>query len=264
MDLKPLIVSQDHYIIPLLEPPVVRRRPLMETASQILRAGLFSMILFAGGFFTLNAASYSEIIQASLLTADETSQAALNQHVEPVEEQPKIQKLLVVERTAIAQKAQIPELNLAITPPDNRIIIPKIDKNIPLIDSDPQKLMNADWKSLEKTFQKDLENGVIHYPGTANPGEEGNVFITGHSSYYPWAPGSFKSVFARLKDVEMGDDIIVYYNQEKHHYVVREKKEVKNNDVSVLEQGKGKFLTLMTCSPVGTNIKRLVVIAEEI
>ena len=251
-------MSQGYYIIPALESPVVRRRPLLETASQLLRAGLFSVILFAGGFFTINAASYSEIIQASLLTADE------NQHVEPVEEQPKIQKLLVVERTATAQKAQIPELNLAITPPDNRIIIPRIDKNIPLIDSDPKKLMNADWKSLEKTFQEDLENGVIHYPGTANPGEEGNVFITGHSSYYPWAPGNFKSVFARLKDVEVGDDIIVYYNQEKHHYIVREKKEVKNNDVSVLEQGEGKFLTLMTCSPVGTNIKRLVVIAEEV
>jgi len=222
-------------------------------------------MIFAIGFLTINAQSYSQILQADLLeVTGKTTESSLEQFVEQPNAEPAPQKLLVVERTLDAQKAQIPQLNLSVTPPDNRLIIPKINKNIPLIDSDPQKLMNANWQSLEKTFQEDLKNGVIHYPGTANPGEVGNVFITGHSSYYPWDSGRYKSVFARLKDVEVGDDIIVYYNQEKHHYIVREKKEVKADDVSVLNQGDGKYLTLMTCTPVGTNIKRLVVIAEEV
>jgi len=258
-------VPANHYIIPALEPSVPQVRPILDATKRFLSAGLFSVMIFAIGFLTINAQSYSQILQADLLeVTGKTTESSLEQFVEQPNAEPAPQKLLVVERTLDAQKAQIPQLNLSVTPPDNRLIIPKINKNIPLIDSDPQKLMNANWQSLEKTFQEDLKNGVIHYPGTANPGEVGNVFITGHSSYYPWDSGRYKSVFARLKDVEVGDDIIVYYNQEKHHYIVREKKEVKADDVSVLNQGDGKYLTLMTCTPVGTNIKRLVVIAEEV
>lgn len=234
-------------------------------ARQLGRAVLFSLLIFATGFFTLNAESYGQIFKASILEArGQVQETPLAQLAEDHKAEP-VQKLLVVERTPTSQKAQIPELTLAVTPPDNRLILPKIGKNIPLIDSDPERLIGADWKSLEKTFQDDLQNGVIRYPGTAVPGKEGNVFITGHSSYYPWAPGDYKSVFARLKDLEVGDDIIVYYNQKKHHYIVREKKEVKADDVSVLAQEPGRrLLTLMTCSPVGTNIRRLVVVAEEI
>ena len=254
-----------YYFIPALEPPVTRTWSLPDTAHRLMRAGLFSLLIFTVGFLTINAASYTQILRASVLDiTGKTQESPLKQLVDHTEAAPAPQKLLVVERTPSAQKSQIPALNLAVTPPDNRLVIPKINKDIPLIDPNPQTLMNADWKSLEKTFQEDLQNGVIHYPGTADPGEKGNVFITGHSSYYPWAPGRYKSVFARLKDVEVGDDIIVYYNQEKHHYIVREKKEVKADDISILNQGDGKRLTLMTCSPVGTNIKRLVVIAEEV
>ena len=116
---------------------------------------------------------------------------------------------------------------------------------------------------MEQTFQNDLKEGVVHYPGTANPGEPGNVFITGHSSYYLWDTGRYKDVFARLNQLKPGDDIVLYYNQKKYHYVVRERKEVQNDDISVLDQGTEKILTLMTCSPVGTNFRRLVVVATE-
>jgi sortase (surface protein transpeptidase) len=33
---------------------------------------------------------------------------------------------------------------------------------------------------------KELQNGVIRYPGSAKPGDEGNSFIFGHSSNFPW------------------------------------------------------------------------------
>jgi LPXTG-site transpeptidase (sortase) family protein len=265
----------NHFVIPALE----KKQKAKQKASRptklsmmggammsAVQAAAFSLMIFGLGFFSLNASSYKEIIQASLIDASGVEQEhELEQFVEEEVVAEPEQKLLVVERTPTAQKSQIPDLNLAITPPDNRLIIPKIDKNIPLIDSDPNELAGADWRSLEKTFQKDLQDGVIHYPGTANPGEAGNVFITGHSSYYPWDPGRYKSVFARLKDLEVSDDVVIYHNQEKFQYRIIEKKEVQNDDISVLQQNRdGKFLTLMTCSPVGTNFKRLVIVAEQI
>jgi hypothetical protein len=33
---------------------------------------------------------------------------------------------------------------------------------------------------------KELENGIIRYPGSAKPGENGTSFIFGHSSNFPW------------------------------------------------------------------------------
>ncbi len=229
--------------------------------TDLLRTAAFSIFLFAIGFLAINAQAYSTLLQDSILEwRGVAPQSELTQYVAPA---PKpAPKLLKIERTPTAQKSQIPPLNLSVTPPDNRLIIPKIDKNIPILESDPQKLVGADWTSLQKTFQEDLQNGVIHYPGTAKPGQMGNAFITGHSSYYPWDPGRYKTVFARLGKLEVGDDIVVYYDQKKYYYKVREKKEVKSDDVSVLAQSSEKLITLMTCSPVGTNIKRLVVVGE--
>jgi|GEM_PF-1008237 LPXTG-site transpeptidase (sortase) family protein len=235
---------------------------IKQTTTHLVRVGTFSSLIFAIGFLAINADAYSDIMMA-WATQDLETVTQLETHVEK-EEIPE-QDLLAVERTPEAQKVAIPELNLDLTPPDNRLIIPKIEKNIPLISSNPTDLIGADWQSLEKTFQEDLKEGVVHYPGTAEPGELGNVFITGHSSYYVWDPGRYKDVFARLNQLEVGDDIVIYYEQEKHHYRVREMREVKNDDISVMAQPQNeKILTLMTCSPVGTRFKRLVVIAEEI
>jgi len=100
---------------------------------------------------------------------------------------------------------------------------------------------------------------VVHYPGTASPGQVGNVFITGHSSYYPWDPGKFKDVFAVLGQLEVGDEYFVYFGQQKFTYKVREKYEVSPDNVNVLQQPHDKKVsTLMTCTPVGTTLRRLI------
>src|SRR5438552_3712454 len=44
-------------------------------------------------------------------------------------------------------------------------------------------------KTDENEFQNFLQNGVVHYPGTALPGQPGNVYIFGHSSDYIWSKG---------------------------------------------------------------------------
>jgi len=106
---------------------------------------------------------------------------------------------------------------------------------------------------------------VVHYPGTANPGQAGNFFVTGHSSYYPWSPGHYKTVFARLGELSEGDEIWIYYNGDKHRYIIRTKKEVVPSDISVLNQPSDQRLTtLMTCTPVGTTLRRLIIVAEEV
>ncbi len=156
-----------------------------------------------------------------------------------------------------------PQLNVDfdVTPYENRIIVPKIGKNVPLVDVEPGS--GFDFDHMENIFMKELEKGIVRYPGTARPGQNGNAFIFGHSSNYPWIKGEYNQVFTLLDKVEFGDEIIVYYNQKKFTYVVREKKIVKPGDVKVLNRDETKKeLSLMTCWPIGTTLKRMIVFAE--
>ena len=154
---------------------------------------------------------------------------------------------------------------MPIAPTDDRIIIPKLGKSVPLIDMSTEHIEGENWADLEKQIQDGLRNGVVHYPGTAKPGQYGNVFMTGHSSYYPWDSGQFKDVFALLGQLVPGDEFIVYNNQIKYTYRIYDKLEVQPDNVDVLEQPKDrKIATLMTCTPVGTALRRLIIKAEEI
>ena len=155
-----------------------------------------------------------------------------------------------------------PPLSLEVYPTDMRIIIPRINQNVPVIGVKNDNLVARKWEDLEADIQNSLKNGVVHYPGTALPGDNGNVVLTGHSSYYAWDPGRFKDVFALLHDVKMDDKIVIYFSQKKFIYQVSGIKVVYPKDVDVLGPLDHEQLTLITCTPIGTNLKRLIVTAK--
>jgi len=87
----------------------------------------------------------------------------------------------------------------------------------------------------------------------------GNFFLTGHSSYYAWDNGRYKDVFALLHEVEAGDEAIIYWEGKKYTYILEQSKIIPPTEVSVLKQPDDKsIITLMTCTPVGTNKNRLI------
>ncbi len=136
---------------------------------------------------------------------------------------------------------------------NDTLYIPALDISAPI-----QYVQTTD----ENELQQKLRDGVGHYPDTAMPGEEGNVFIFGHSSYYWWDWFQYANIFANLEKINIGDKILVYYQNKLFIYEVKQTKVVEASDMSVLEQGNGKELTLMTCTPIGTNLKRFIVVAE--
>lgn len=142
-----------------------------------------------------------------------------------------------------------------VIPSTNTIVIPKISVNAPVI-----FLNTRD----EKTIEANLTNGVVHYQGTANPGEVGNSFITGHSSNFWWIHGQYNYVFVNLDKLVVGDQVVIYYNGKKFVYQVRGSKVVPPTDTSVLAPTDTPTLTLMTCTPPGTNWKRLIVTLDQI
>lgn len=171
------------------------------------------------------------------------------------------QEALTIRGIKKQQDKQDIKLNIEITPYENRVIIPKIWKNIPLLDVKDQVV--KDSKELNDIFMKELSDGIVRYPSSAKPWEEGNSFIFGHSSNFPWMEWNYNDVFSTLDNVVFDDEIIVYYGQEKYKYKIREKTVIKPGDVSILKRDKGKKeITLMTCWPIGTTLNRLIVIGE--
>ena len=139
-------------------------------------------------------------------------------------------------------------LYLSFAPPEALLRIPKVGIEVPV---------------LEGTSDATLNRGVGHIPGTALPGQTGNLAITGHRDGF----------FRPLKDVVPGDIIEVQRPgqpgqtsnpaaQQTDRYVVRNTKIVSPADTSVLNNTADSTLTLVTCYPfyfVGAAPQRFIV-----
>lgn len=136
------------------------------------------------------------------------------------------------------------------------ITIPKINVSAPVIFDEPS------YKEFK--VQQALQRGVLHYGTTANPGQNGNAVLFGHSSGQLWAPGNYKFIFTLLDKMERGDIFIVDYQGTRYIYKVTEKKVVDPTDLRVLDQTDMPTMSLVTCTPVGTSKYRLVVHADQI
>jgi len=137
---------------------------------------------------------------------------------------------------------------------NNEIYIPSVNLRAPI---------NWDGEISEDKLQENLKTGVAHIEGTSRPGEQGNVFITGHSSYFPWASGDYKSIFATLPKVKLDDNIYIIRGGTLFSYRVKEVFEVTPDKVEVMAQTDSNILTLSTCVPIGTATRRLIVVAEQ-
>ncbi|HSX18679.1 MAG TPA: sortase [Candidatus Saccharimonadales bacterium] len=149
-------------------------------------------------------------------------------------------------------------INQEIKPIDENfgIIIPKIGANAKVI-------ANVDPND-ESKYQNALTMGVAHAKGTALPDvPEGNTFLFSHSSVNFWEATRYNSIFYLLSKLETGDEIQLFYKGQKYTYKVTDKKVVSPSEVSYLQSnGNKKTLTLMTCTPAGTTINRLIITAE--
>lgn len=108
-----------------------------------------------------------------------------------------------------------------------------------------------------------LPDGVVHVRGTARPGQIGTSFIVGHSAGYWWQRGDYNQVFALLDKLEVGDQLFVNVDGNQSVFAVTGRRIIHPSQIDVLTQSTDEsLLTLMTCTPVGTTLNRLLVEAR--
>lgn len=110
---------------------------------------------------------------------------------------------------------------------------------------------------------EDLSKSLIHFTGP-NPGINGNTVIFGHSTLlWFYNPRDYKSIFSKLPNLNLGDIIYINFDNITFMYKVYEMFITSPNDLSVLsQQNNESVITLVTCVPPGTYLKRFIVKAR--
>ncbi|ANB59434.1 class D sortase [Anoxybacteroides amylolyticum] len=107
----------------------------------------------------------------------------------------------------------------------------------------------------EGTTETELKKGVGHELNSALPGEAGNVVLSGHRD----------TVFRKLGQVRVGDELVVETAAGRFGYVVKKVRIVSENDRTVLVDKPRPTLTVTTCYPfqfIGDAKQRYVLVAH--
>ena len=152
-----------------------------------------------------------------------------------------------------------PSISTAVDPASTSLVIPKINVEAP-VDYNAKPDYDSQMAS--------MKNGLAWFGiagASSKPGQVGNTPIAGHSSNDVLESGSYKFIFAQLDKLQAGDTVYANYQGTRYTYVVTKKEVVLPTEVSRLVYATDKpMLTLITCTPLGTAQKRLLVSAEQI
>jgi sortase A len=114
---------------------------------------------------------------------------------------------------------------------------------IPAINVDAPVVLGDGWEQLKL--------GVAQHAGTPNPGENGNLVLSGHNDV-------FGEVFRYLERLMPGDVVIVFTFQRQYTYVITGTQIVQPTQVEVMDPTLNPTLTLISCHPYLVDNHRIV------
>jgi len=131
------------------------------------------------------------------------------------------------------------------------ISIPKIGIEAPLVFPESQD---------NEILTEALNSGVVYYPLSAEPGQDGQTILLGHSAPAGWPKIRYDWVFSDLNKLETNDEVYVFYRNCQYNFKVSAKlflergEEIPENDPEL-----GPTLLLISCWPPGKDIRRIAV-----
>ena len=147
-------------------------------------------------------------------------------------------------------------------PPVNRLIVPSLGLDVPIVITE-----NKDAKDFTKAdFNEELDQWIVKYPTTPAPGEEGNTLLFGHTSYVVRKDNPYGTIFKDLPKLKDSTLIQVLWKWHLYEYKVIDlfivtPKQV-NAQYMTYQNAGGSYITLMGCYPLGTDNKRIMVVAK--
>ncbi|PKN98434.1 MAG: hypothetical protein CVU42_12035 [Chloroflexi bacterium HGW-Chloroflexi-4] len=115
--------------------------------------------------------------------------------------------------------------------------------------------LNIDAPIVRGDGPEQLKKGVGQHIGTANPGEIGNMVLSGHND-------TFGEVFRYLDQMKAGDKIIIYTFTRSYTYIVEGWSLVNPDQVDVMDPTPYESVTLISCYPYLIDTQRIIVTAR--
>ena len=108
---------------------------------------------------------------------------------------------------------------------------------------------------------KDLDLGVVYYPGSVYPGQVGQAIILGHSAPPGWPQVKHDWVFTNIESLTAGDIILISLNNKQYKYIVRQKTIIQRGAEVPFDNlaANSNVLTLISCWPPGKDYQRITV-----
>lgn len=144
-------------------------------------------------------------------------------------------------------------------PPDETPIAPPADEYAqePVIEVGSIVIpkLEVDMTMYEGIRLTTLDNGPGHWPGSALPGQSGNVVVGGHRT-------SSHKVFRNVDQLVAGDEIIFRGEAGEHTYHVNRVEVVDPTAIWIVDPTETATATLFACHPPGSTAQRIVVFAD--
>lgn len=149
--------------------------------------------------------------------------------------------------TATLQKNSTPKLDSN----QNQLVIPSVGIKTLILEGGEEQLDHGAWH---------------RYPERGNPENSGNFILSAHSFVWGYTPQQVnqKSYFYNLKEVSVGDEILVRWNSKDYKYVVESTFSINPNQVEIENHSDTAKLTIYTCTEGGSADGRVVVVAKPI
>ena len=254
------------YLVSDMKRNGLRERSVLRVVGNSLIALGLIMLLGIGGWYGYAEWSNAQYVEEVKQKYGETAfEPPVNAAPEPTEVPlptplPVLNtgKAIGIQKGEVGKQAQKAEDNS----PPTRLYIPGVG-----IDS---KVVPVGWRMIPKPgggvkSEWDVADYAVgHHKNSANPGQAGNVVMSGHVDYKG-------QVFKELHKVNRGDEVIVYTEKGQYIYVVTDLKivleegasdEQKRANAAFMNPTPDPTLTLITCWPYGIDTHRLIVIAK--
>lgn len=226
----------------------------MKKAIKILGLFDFVVALFYVGYFALNAPVVINAVKAKLSPPAATADSIASEIDNAVNGLPDSKDTSAGsasnKNTAVANK-EVEEFRAKFK--NDWLYYPKLAIEAPI-----------EWDVQTQNVKKLLSDELVHISGTGKPETGGEALIAGHSSYYWWSDGKYKDIFAPLTRAVQGDYVIIKRKDIAYVYSINNSKQHSANANIDVKYGAGddKKIFLITCVPIGTNLKRLIVEAD--
>jgi len=115
-------------------------------------------------------------------------------------------------------------------------------------------VINVDAPIVQGDGWEQLKKGIGQHAGTPNPGENGNIVLSGHNDI-------FGEIFRDLDRLEPGDAVILFTSRRTYTYTIQQTRIVEPGQVEVMAPSREPTLTLISCYPYMVDKQRIAVTA---